>query len=47
VGEEDGPAITDEIVKVNLALRRQGFEVGGYRAEPQTRLLLLRRNEAA
>lgn len=29
VGEENGPAIADEFVEVDLALRSQGFEVGG------------------
>lgn len=29
VGEENGPAVADEFVEVDLALRSQGFEVGG------------------
>jgi hypothetical protein len=28
VGEQDGPAVADELVEVDLALRRQGLEVG-------------------
>lgn len=31
VGEEDGPAVADELVEVNLALGGQRLEVGGYR----------------
>lgn len=30
VGEQDGPAVTDELMEVNLALGGQCLEVGGY-----------------
>lgn len=30
VGEEDGPAIADKLVEVDLALGGQSLEVGGY-----------------
>lgn len=30
VGEKDGPAISDELMEVNLALGSQCLEVGGY-----------------
>lgn len=31
VGEQDGPAVANELVEVNLALGGQCLEVGGYR----------------
>lgn len=31
VGEEDGPAVADELVEVNLALGSQSLKVGSYR----------------
>lgn len=29
VGKEDGPAVSDELVEINLAFGGQGFEIGG------------------
>jgi hypothetical protein len=31
VGEQDGPAIADELVEVNLALGGQCLEIGSYK----------------
>jgi hypothetical protein len=31
VGEQDGPAIADELVEVNLALGGQRLEIGSYK----------------
>jgi hypothetical protein len=41
VGEQDGPAVTDELMEVNLALGGQCLEVGSYNTLQLVRHLLV------